>query len=538
MKKLLLTSALSCALALPALTATAAVVAPGDTLAETQEANIWVLDAFKSLDPQKNTDRTGSDLLRQIFEGLLIEDASGAMIPGTAESYVESDDKLTYTFTLRDAKWSNGDPVTAGDFVYAWRRLADPAFASEYAWFIELMNVENATAVVKGEMPPDQLGVRAIDDKTLEVKLSAPTPYFLKTLAMTTVGPVPQKVIEAEGDAWTQPGKLVGNGAYKLESHDLGVQATVVRNENYWDNANTILNTVRFITVNDQNVGLTRYQAGELDWMDQLPAGQFPRMQEQLPNEAVSVPDGCSYAYIFNLSDKGPEALKDLRVRQALSYAVDRDIITERVLQGGQRPAYWWTHWAVEGFEAPAPEFATWTQAERIERAKALLAEAGYGEGGQPLRLTIQYNTSEDHQKLAVAVQQFWKAIGVDAQLANYEWKVHTDRLQNQDFEVARYAWCADYNEPTTFLDWFRTDGYNSGKYSSAAFDKLLTDAKTSDNPAALYKQAEEQLIADMPYVPTYHYAKPMVIKETLKGVPLENLMNDWYAKDLYRVAE
>ncbi|PZO64450.1 MAG: oligopeptide ABC transporter substrate-binding protein OppA [Paracoccus denitrificans] len=534
MTKLFLTTALVAALASPAL---AAKPAEGEKLADKQELNFWVLDAFKTLDPGKNTDRSGSDLLRQIFEGLMIEDAKGAMIPGVAESYTESDDKKTYTFKLRDAKWSNGDPVTAGDFVFAWRRVADPATASEYAWFIELMNVENAGAVVKGDMPPDQLGIKAIDDKTLEVKLSTPTPYFLKTLAMPTVGPVPQKVVEAEGDGWAQPGKIVGNGAYKLQSHDLGVQATVVRNENYWDNDNTILDTVRFITVNDQNAGLTRYQAGELDWMDTLPAGQFPRVKQQLPNDAVSVPDACSYAYLFNLSDKGPESLKDLRVREALSYAVDRDIIVDKVLQGGQRPAYWWTHWAVEGFEEPDVEFSKWTQAERVEKAKALLAEAGYGPD-KPLKLTIQYNTSEDHKKLAVAVQQFWKAIGVDVTLANYEWKVHTDRLQNQDFEVARYAWCGDYNEPSTFLDYFRTDGYNNGKYNSPEYDKLLQDAKTAENTGPIYKAADEQLIKDMALVPVYHYAKAMVIKPTLKGVPLENVMNDWYAKDLYRIAE
>ncbi|MDM7256156.1 MAG: peptide ABC transporter substrate-binding protein [Paracoccus sp. (in: a-proteobacteria)] len=533
MTKFFLTTALALSLAAPAF---AAKPAEGEKLAAKQELNFWILDALKTLDPQKNTDRSGSDFLRQVFEGLMNEDASGAMVPGAAESYDVSDDKLTYTFHLRDAKWSNGDPVTAGDFVFAWRRLADPNTASEYAWFIELMNLENAKAVVAGEKKPEELGVKAIDDKTLEVKLSGPTPYFIKTLAHPSTFPVPQKVVEAEGDGWAQPGKLVGNGAYKLDRHDLGVVAEVSRNETYWDNENTILEKVRFVTVNDENIALTRYQAGELDWVDSLPAGQFPRLQSELPDEARSTPDACSYSYLFNLSDKGPEALKDLRVRQALSYAIDREIIVDRVLQGGQKPAYYWTHWGIEGFEAPELDYAALSQADRVAKAKELLKEAGYGEGGKPLKLSIQYNTSENHKKLAVAVQQFWRQIGVDAELVNYEWKVHTDRLQNQDFEVARYAWCADYNEASSFLDYFRTGGYNNGKWSNAEFDKLLDDAKTAENTAEIYKKAEEILIGDMPLAPTYHYAKAQLIKSDIKGVPMENVMNDWYAKDLYRV--
>lgn len=535
MKHLFLTTALALSLAVPAM---AAEVPEGTKLADKQELNFWVLDAIKTMDPQKNTDRSGSDVLRQVFEGLLNEDAKGAMIPGAAESYDVSDDKLTYTFHLRDAKWSNGDPVTAGDFVFAWQRLADPATASEYAWYIELMNVVNAKEIVAGEKKPEELGVKAIDDKTLEVKLTGPTPYFLKTLGHTSTYPVPQKVVQAEGDNWTQPGKLVSNGAYVLDSHNLGVDLVIKKNDNYWDAAKTVLTQVRFVTVNDENIALTRYQAGELDWVDSLPAGQFPRLQQEMPDQAVSVPDACSYTYLFNLSDKGPEALKDLRVRQALSYAIDRDIIVDKVLQGGQKPAYWWTHWAVEGFQAPDPEYSHWTQAERVEKAKALLAEAGYGEGGKPLKLTIQYNTSENHKKLAVAVQQFWKAIGVQAEIANYEWKVHTDRMQNQDFEVARYAWCGDYNEPSTFLDYFRSSGMNNGKWANAEFDKLLDEARTAQDTGALYKKAEEILIGDMALAPTYFYAKAQVIKPDLMGVPKENVLNNWYAKDLYRVAQ
>ena len=534
MTRLLLSTALALSLAAPA---TAATPASDEKLADKQEYNFWLLDAIKTLDPAKNTDVEGSNVLRQLFEGLYNEDASGGMVPGVATDNTLSDDKLVYTFNLRpDAKWSNGEPVTAGDFVYGWRRVADPATASEYAWFIELMNIQNASEIVKGEKPPEELGVKAIDDHTLEVRLHTPTPYFTKMLAHATTYPEPQAVIEAHGDDWTKPGNLVGNGAFKLESHNLGVDVTVVKNDEYWDADNTIITKASGITVNDNNVALTRYQSGELDRV-QIPSGQYPRLKKEFPDQAISIPYACTYAYVYNLSDKGPEALKDVKVREALSLAINRDVIVDQVLQGGQTAAYTWTHGAIEGFEPPENPARDMTQPERIEKAKALLAEAGYGPD-KPIKLAIQYNTDDAHKKLAVAVQQFWKQLGVDATLNNVEWKVHTDRLQNQDFDVARYAWCGDYNEASTFLDWFRTDGYNSGKWSNAEYDKLLVDAKTAEDTSPLYKRAEEILAEEVPSAFVYHYAKVDMIRDDVKGIPRENVMDTWYLKDMYRVAQ
>ncbi|UXU80397.1 peptide ABC transporter substrate-binding protein [Paracoccus sp. SMMA_5_TC] len=532
MTRLFLTTALVAGLAMPAM---AVQLGEGEKLAENQSYTFWLLDAIKTTDPHKDTDVAGSDVIRQLFEGLLNEDATGAPIPGVATGFDVSDDKLTYTFKLRpEAKWSNGDPVTANDFVYSWRRLADPATASEYAWFIELMNVENATAVVKGEKKPEELGVKALDDHTLEVKLTTPTPYFPKMVTHASTFPVNQKVVEAEGDSWTQPGKLVGNGAYVLTSHDLGVQISMEKSPTYWDADNVVMEKIKGLTVNDNNIALTRYQAGELDRV-QIPAGQYPRLKQEFPDQAISIPYACTYAYLLNVGPKGPEALKDVRVRKALSYAMQRDIVVDQILQGGQKPAYNWTHWAIEGFEMPEIDYAGWSQAERLEKAKALLAEAGYGPD-KPLKLTLQYNTDENHKKIAVAAQQFYKQLGIDLTLNNVEWKVHTDRMQAGDFEMARYAWCADYNEASTFLDYFRSTGMNCGKYSNPEFDKLMDESKTAENPNVQYTAAEKLLAEDMPLVPIYQYAKVDMIRDDIKGLPTENVMNDWYAKDIYRI--
>lgn len=533
MTKFLATTALIGALAMPAF---AVEVAEGDTLAENQYFNYWLLDAIKSLDPALNTDVEGSASIRSLFEGLMNEDAQGEMVPGVAESFEVSDDGLTYTFTLREANWSNGEPVTAEDFVYGWQRVVTPETTSEYAWYMELMNVVNASQIVAGEMDPSELGVRAVDDRTFEVTLTTPTPFFINTLSHVTTFPVPRAVVEEHGNAWTQPGNIVGNGAYTLASHNLGVEIVFQKNPEYWDADNVVMETVRGITVNDSNVALTRYQAGELDRV-QIPAGQYPRLEQESPDEAISVPRGCSYAYVFNLSDKGPEALKDQRVREAMALSLNREVMVDQILQGGQRPAYSWTHWAIAGFAEPSETFEDMPYEDRVARARELLEEAGYGPQN-PVRLSLQYNTDESHRLLAVAAQQFWRPLGIEVTLNNVEWAVHTDRLQNQDFEIARYAWCADYNEASTFLDWFRTDGYNSGKWSNAEFDELLVEARTADDTAPLYQRAEEILAEEVPAVWVYHYSLNEMISPAIKGIPRENLLNTWYAKDLYRVEQ
>ncbi|GHF00099.1 peptide ABC transporter substrate-binding protein [Aliiroseovarius zhejiangensis] len=511
----------------------------GEALADSQTYTYRMLDDVKSFDPQINTDVEGSHILRDLFEGLVNSDPQGNSVPGAAESWEVSEDGLTYTFKLRDAKWSNGDPVTAGDFVYAWRRLADPATASEYAWYMELMGVENATKIVAGEAEVDTLGVTAVDDKTLEVKIDAPRPYFPGMLTHASTFPVNQKVLEAHGNDWTKPGNLVGNGAYVLTDYVPGVKVVRERNPMYWDNDNTILETVTALVINDENIALTRYDAGEVD-KTEVPAGQYPALKEKLPDETYSTPRSCSYIYMFNLGENGPEALKDVRVRKAMSYALNRDVIVNNILKGGQYPSYNWTHQKTAGFEMPDIEYATWTQEEREAKAKELLAEAGYGEGGKPLELTLNYNTSEAHKKIAIAASQMWKqTLGANVTLANFEWKVHLDKLRNGDFGMARYAWCGDYNEPSTYTDLFTTtSGHNNGKFSNEKYDELAKAAKTSDNPAEEYKQMEQILADEMPIVPVYQYTNVVMVKPDLKGYPFEDLMNNIYSRRMYKVAE
>ncbi len=365
----------------------------GDALADDQTFTYRVLDEHSSVDPQVVEDVSGSEIVRDLFEGLMNQDAEGNLVPGVATGFTTNDAKNVYTFTLRDnAKWSNGDPVTADDFVYAWKRLVDPALASPYAWFGELMSIENAAAIIAGEKPIDELGVTAIDDHTLEVRLSASLPYFPLMTTHASTFPSPQSVIEQFGDEWTKPGNIVSNGAYILTEHVPSERSVRERNPMYWDNDKTIIDKVVALVINDENASLTRYFAGELD-RTEIPAGQYPKLKAEYPDEAVSFPRLCNYYYTFNLSDTGPEAFKDVNVRKALSLAVDRKIITENILAGGQPEAYTFTPAATAGFTVPNVPMMDMTQDERDAEAKKLIAEAGY-DADNPLKFDMLYNTS------------------------------------------------------------------------------------------------------------------------------------------------
>ncbi len=509
----------------------------GEALADDQTFTYRVLDEHSSVDPQVVEDVTGSEIVRDLFEGLFNQDADGNLVPGVALSYEVNDAKDVFTFKLRDnAKWSNGDPVTAGDFVYGWQRLIDPELASPYSWFGELMSIENAAAILAGEKPVTDLGAVAIDDHTLEVKLTSSLPYFPLMTTHASTFPAPKSVIEAHGDDWTKPENIVSNGAYVLTEHLPNERSVRERNAMYWDNDNTIIEKVVALVINDENVALTRYLAGELD-RTEIPAGQFPKLKTEHPDEAVSFPRLCSYYYTINLTDTTPEALKDQRVRQALSLAVDRDIIVDKVLAGGQTAAYTFTPEATAGFNIPAIDVASMTQAERDAKAKELMAEAGYTDG---LDLELIYNTSESHKKVAVAISQMWKTkLGVNVELANQEWKVFLETRGNQDYQVARAGWCGDYNEASTFLDLMQTgSGYNDAKYSNAKVDELLGQAKTAADPQPLYTMVEEIIADEMPIIPIYHYAGVFMLDTDLGNWPVNNVEQNWYSKDLYKKAE
>ena len=508
----------------------------GETLSDNQTFTYRLLDQFPTLDPQLNEETSGFHVIRDLFEGLLSQDANGDLTPGVATHYAASDGNTTYTFKLRkDARWSNGDPVTAHDFVYAWQRAVDPATASPYGWYLELTEMANAKEILAGKKAPSELGVRAVDNHTLEVKLNTPLPYFPAMTTYATLFPAHRATIEAHGADWTAPGNMVSNGAYVLEEVVLNEYHTRAKNPMYWDAGNVIIEKVTGLVINDINQALTRYRAGELDHLEPLPPGQYPALKKELPDQAASVPRLCSYYYAFNHTDSGNPALRDVRVRKALGMAIDREVIVSQVLKGGQWPAYNFTHLKTAGFAMPEIAYGKLSQAERDAEATRLMDEAG----AKDLTLKLIYNTSESHKQIATVIGQMWKQkLGVRTELANFEWKTYLDIRGNQEFDVARSAWCGDYNEASTFLDLLTTThGSNDGKYSNPKVDELMRASKTADDPGAIYVEVEQILAEDMAIVPIYHYANTFLLSADIKGWPYDNVENNWYSRNLYRVA-
>jgi len=511
----------------------------GEALADDQTFTYSLLDEFTTADPQMVEDVSGSYFVRDLFEGLMNQDADGNLIPGVATGYTTNDAKDVYTFTLRDnARWSDGNPVTAHDFVYAWRRLADPATASPYSWFADIMALENVGAVMSGESPPEALGIRALDNHTLEVRLTASLPYFAAMTTHASTFPSPQWTVRTFGDDWTKPGNIVGNGAYVLTEHIPNETATRERNTMYWNNDATIIDKVVTLVINDENTDFTRWEAGETD-KGAVPSGQYPRLKAEYPDEAISFPRLCTYYMTFNLSPSGPEAFKDVRVRQALSYALDRSVVTDKILQGGQIQAFTFTPGATAGFEVPAVAFGQMSQDQRNVNAKLLMAAAGYGPDN-PLKFEYMYNTSEGHKKIAIGAQQMWKeTLGAEATLANQEWKTFLKTRGGQNFDIARGGWCGDYNEASTFLDLMTTpSGYNDGKFSNAEVDELMTSARTMSDATSNYTRVEEIMANEMPIIPVYHYTGVFMLRNNLKGWPFNNVEQNVYSRDLYKVAD
>lgn len=514
------------------------ILSNGQTLAEDQTYTFRAGDDWGSIDPGLVQDTTGGDVVRQMFEGLYNQDANGNNYPALAVEMAVSEDNMTYIFNLRrGVQWSDGKPVTAHDFEYAWKRVANPETASEYASYIQLMSLRNADDVLTGKMAPDELGVKALDDYTLEVQLSVPLPYFPLMLTHATTFPVPRWAIEEHGDQWVRPENIVVNGAYKLAEFRPGERAILERNSKYWDDKNTVIDRAVQLTITNEDQAYNRYIAGEMDYTN-VPTGKFPLISSQLPDQTHSSPVLCSYYLNLNQGPTGPEYLKDPRVRRALSLVIDRQLLVDKVTRAGQIPAYTFTPEATAGFTVPyLPYYTDSTQAEKDEEARELMESAGFGPDN-PLTIDYIYNTSEGHKSIAIFVSQMWKQkLGITTNINNMEWKTLLDTRNQGNFEVARDGWCADYNEPSTFLDVFKSDSsHNSGKYSNSAVDKLLDESKTTHDPQTMYTIIEGFLAEDTAFIPVYHYTDPILVNPKLKGYPFKNASQNWYVKDMYKV--
>ncbi|MBV8167154.1 MAG: peptide ABC transporter substrate-binding protein [Alphaproteobacteria bacterium] len=475
----------------------------------------------ETLDVHRSTGVPEFELEVDLFEGLVHYGPAGEPVPGVAERWTLSDDGLTYTFALRaDAKWSNGDPVTADDFVYALRRAVAPATASRYAFI--LFPIVNAEEIAGGKLDPTQLGIGAPDARTVVLRLKAPTPYFLGLLTHHMAFPVHRGTIERFGERWTRPGNLVGNGAYRLAKWVPQSEITLVRNEHYWAASSVKLDRVVFVATEDRGAELRRYRAGEIDVANEVPIDQIDWIARNLKADWRAAPYLGTYYYGFNLQQ--PPFKDAPKLRKALALAVDRETLTARITRAGEKPAYGWVPPSIGNqYVTQQVDWAALPQRERNALAQKLYAEAGYGPD-KPLRFELLYNTSENHRRIAIAIAGMWKQVlGAEVTLRNEEWKVYLASRASKSFHMLRLAWIGDYNDANTFLELFKSDigDQNAEGYNNPRYDDLMKRAeRTIDLPARarLMEEAERIALDDLPIIPIYHYVSKRLVKPYVIG--------------------
>jgi len=489
-----------------------------------------------TLDPNLAESNVEFYIFNDLFEGLLRVGKNGEVIPALATKWETKG--TVWTFHLRpEAKWSNGDPVTADDFVFSWRRLTDPKTASPYGSYLASAYVLNAAEINAGSKPPSELGVKALDAHTLQVTLAEPNSYLLKQLVHFPVLPVNRKVVEQYGKNWTQPQNFVGNGAFKLAQWVVNEKVVLERNTQYWDNAHTVLNKVTFLPLQGFPE-VARFRAGEIELGYSAPPELYQQLKKNLGDEQLVTYPLLSTSY-FAFNNRQPP-FNDVRVRQALNLALDKQVIAGKVLGYGQQPAWTFTPTGAGGFTLQPGVAAGWSQEQRIAQAKKLLAEAGFN-AQHPLRFTLLYSNDATIKKIVIAASAMWKKnLGAEVTLQNQERKVVLDNINNGQYSAAFSRWLADYNDPSTFLNVFRsTSSENSAKYANEHYDRLLHQATAAQSPEQVqqaFQQAEDVLAVDTPVAPVYYEANATLVKPYVKGIDFTR-QGPLYDKNVYILA-
>jgi oligopeptide transport system substrate-binding protein len=491
----------------------------------------------QGLDPHVADGVPSAHILRDLYEGLTTEEPDGTIVPGAATRWNISRDGKQYTFYMRrDAKWSNGDPLTAQDFVFSLRRSADPRTASNAANM--LLPILNAREVISGKKPPSELGVSLLDENTLQINLVDPTPYFLGLLSHSIAYPVHRPSLEERGNRAFRDENLVSNGAYVLKKWNIRSHIELQKNPLFREADLTIMEKVFYMPIEDLSTEVKQFRAGELDWTYEVPNNQFKWLQKNYADELVISPWLGSYYFGINLTK---EPFKENpALRSALVLAVDREVLTEKVTQFGEKPSFALIPPGIGDYEPAIPEYAEWSQEERNTEARRLYEQSGYS-AQNPLSIEIRYNTSENHKKIALAVASMWKQVlGVNATLVNEEWKVF---LQNREqkfiTQVFRVGWISDYNDPYSFLELFRSDhGRNDSGYSNTSFDALLEQIAQERIPPRRKRmmfEAERILLEDNPIIPVYTYVTKRLVNLHIRGWE-NNVMDHHHSRFMFRL--
>ena len=531
-----------CAVVLAATLATSLFIGCGDSSSNSGSSSSNQQLVFnlgedpETMDPTLNNSSGAGTMILNAFEGLMVLDENDQPVEGTAESMEVSEDGLVYTFKIReDAKWSDGEAVTADNFKYSWLRALNKETAAEYAY--QLFYIKNAEKFYNGEATAEEVGINVIDEKTLEVTLETPTAYFPQLLAFTTYVPLREDIVSANPEGWaTNPETYVSNGPFKLVQWDMKDQLVFEKNENYWDKDSVKLESLTFKLVTDDTTAYSELKAGNFDMVNSVPTNEIePGIEEGLVHVN---PKLGNYYFAINvgkqdtLSEDVKEVLNNKLVRQALNLAIDRQEIIDNVGKAEQIPAYSFVPQGItdeNGNDFASKEYYDPSDMEgNIAKAKELLKEAGYENGNGIPTIELMYNSEGAHKDICQIIQQNWEEIGVNVELTNQEWAVFLNTRQQGDYQIARHGWIGDYIDPMTFLDlWTTGGGNNDCGFSNARYDELIAAAKVETDSAKrleMLREAEDILMDEMPILPIYYYTTVTAANENVKGVRISTL--------------
>ncbi|MGC4028270.1 MAG: peptide ABC transporter substrate-binding protein [Steroidobacteraceae bacterium] len=485
-----------------------------------------------TLDPALVQDVMGLSVDSDLFEGLLRQGADGALLPGMAERWEVSADALSWKFHLRAAQWSNGDPVTAGDFVFAWRRVVDPATASPVAQ--QMAPVAGALDIAAGRLPPESLGATAIDARTLEVHLESPTPFFLSLLINSFMMPVHPATVQREGRAWTQPGKLVGNGAFLLQSREVNGRIDLIRNPRYWDAAAVRLAALTWFPLTDSAASTARFLAGDLDETERFQVEDLDWLRASLGDQVRTAP--YNGTVMLGMNVRRPP-FDDARLRRAMVLALDRPLLTDQLLKGLYEPAYGIVP-PLPGYVPPRPEWADLDTDARHELARRLYAEAGYSRA-KPLEVELSVPLgSPEMRRVFEALTAMWRMnLGAEVRVITEEFRVHQQNRRIGKLPFFWNAWIGDYPEPTTYLALaLNSNPQNYMRFDDPQYERLMAEAMRQTGEAErhrLYREAESLLDREAPFLPIYFYKSRHLLRSYVQG--WQDNANDLHpSRDLY----
>ena len=505
-------------------------VANENSGAGTLDLTACIASEPETIDPSLNSSVDGATYIMHTFEGLMkyqqVGETDSEIVYGQAESHEVSDDGLVYTFHLRDdIYWSDGVAVTANDFVYGWQRLVDPETASDYCYIIDM--VKNSTKIQAGELPVTELGIVALDEKTVEITLESPCPYFMELGAFASLMPLRQDIVEGN-DSWTfDPATYIGNGCYKITEWEHDSYIKMVKNEYYYDQESLGPDSITWRLMDDANAMLAAWRNGEIDFINDIPVDEVKTL---LADGSLKIlPQLGIYAVVFQ-TEVAP--FDDPLVREALSLAIDRNYICDNITQMGQIPATAWVPAGISDgnggdFRELGGEYysvAAEDYEANCEKARELLAQAGYPNGeGFPV-ISYSYNTSDSHKKIAEAVAYMWESeLGIQTQLANQDWNVFLQTREDGDFEAARHGWVADYNDSANFLElWTTGNSNNYAHWSNEEYDSLIAGAVLESDlakRAEMLHQAEDILMADNIVAPLYFYVDKYMLNDRVDNI-------------------